>query len=209
MEQDCARVSQQPGARTSAMLDAACDLFLEHGFSGVSVNSVIAKAGGSKRDLYSEFGGKEGLFRRVIAGICQEVLAPLETLPMHGGSVEEALVTFGKTFVAILVSPRVVSLQRLVASEASRYPEFARDFLNHGPSSAYSIAAAILTECYRRGEIRRDGSEELGAIFCDMLVADLQFRAMAGEVIGDEIIEAKVRLGVDVFLLGMQAPTHT
>lgn len=37
------------------------DLFLEYGYSRVSINLIISKIGGSKRDLYAQFGDKEGL----------------------------------------------------------------------------------------------------------------------------------------------------
>ncbi|WP_369813069.1 TetR/AcrR family transcriptional regulator [Acinetobacter baumannii] len=57
------------------------DLFLEYGYSRVSINLIISKIGGSKRDLYAQFGDKEGLFRSVIADVCQQVLDPLKALP--------------------------------------------------------------------------------------------------------------------------------
>ena len=37
------------------------DLFLEYGYSRVSINLIISKIEGSKRDLYAQFGDKEGL----------------------------------------------------------------------------------------------------------------------------------------------------
>src|SRR5262245_3793367 len=49
-------------ARRQAMLQAAGELFLEHGFEGTSVSDVVKRSGGSLATLYAWFGSKEGLF---------------------------------------------------------------------------------------------------------------------------------------------------
>lgn len=85
------------------------DLFLEYGYSRVSINLIISKIGGSKRDLYAQFGDKEGLFRSVIADVCQQVLDPLKALPVEGGSIEQALTSFGRIFLSVLLSSRVIA----------------------------------------------------------------------------------------------------
>lgn len=183
----------------------AGDLFLEHGYAGVSVNSVVERVGGSNRDLYAQFGDKEGLFRKVISGICYEVLEPLQGLPQDGSSTEKALLTFGRLFLKVLLSPRVVALQRLVMSEAKRYPEFIVTFTEQGPFSAYRIAGELLKERAARGEIVIGNSRVMGALFCDMLIADLQFRLISGIAVTPEQIEERVQLGVSTFLNGVKS----
>ncbi|WP_074162270.1 TetR/AcrR family transcriptional regulator [Acinetobacter baumannii] len=146
------------------------DLFLEYGYSRVSINLIISKIGGSKRDLYAQFGDKEGLFRSVIADVCQQVLDPLKALPVEGGSIEQALTSFGRIFLSVLLSSRVIALQKLVLSEATRYPEFAKTFVQLGPVSAYNLAAELLMKRAEVGEIRVSKPKVMGALFCDMLV---------------------------------------
>lgn len=47
--------------RRQAILSAATDLFMEHGFEGTSLDMVIERAGGSRRSIYQYFDNKEGL----------------------------------------------------------------------------------------------------------------------------------------------------
>jgi len=62
-------VSGRGAARRQAMLDAACEVFLEHGFEGASVADVVRRSGGSLATLYASFGSKEGLFEAIVAQI--------------------------------------------------------------------------------------------------------------------------------------------
>ena len=70
------RLHAPPAKRSSNVLEAAGELFLSHGCEGVSIEMIVAKTGGSYRDLYKEFGGKESLFLRVMSDVCSDVLAP-------------------------------------------------------------------------------------------------------------------------------------
>ena len=54
-------------ARKQAFLQAAREVFLEHGYEAASVNEVVRRAGGSLATLYSQYGSKEGLFLAVAA----------------------------------------------------------------------------------------------------------------------------------------------
>ncbi|WGM21341.1 TetR/AcrR family transcriptional regulator [Paenarthrobacter sp. OM7] len=44
------------------LLDAASDVFVEHGFTGASISDIVARAGSSVGSLYHHFGGKTELF---------------------------------------------------------------------------------------------------------------------------------------------------
>ncbi|MGK9155858.1 TetR/AcrR family transcriptional regulator [Acinetobacter radioresistens] len=179
-------------------------MFLEHGYSRVSINAIIAKIGGSKRDLYAQFRDKEGLFRCVIADVCQQVLDPLKALPVEGESIEQALKSFGKIFLSVLLSSRVIALQKLVLSEATRYPEFAQTFVELGPVSAYSLAAELLNRRAELGEINVAEPQIMGALFCDMLISDLQFKIISGGTVLDQEIEERVQIAVSIFLNGIK-----
>ncbi len=52
------RLTERGRQRRRAMLDAATQAFLEHGFEGTTLDMVIERAGGSRGTLYSSFGGK-------------------------------------------------------------------------------------------------------------------------------------------------------
>lgn len=73
------------------------DLFLEYGYSRVSINLIISKIGGLK-EIYMLSLEIRRAFRSVIADVCQQVLDPLKALPVEGGSIEQALTSLEEYF---------------------------------------------------------------------------------------------------------------
>jgi AcrR family transcriptional regulator len=68
--------SPRGDARRRAILDAARDLFVEHGFDGVSMNEVVNRSGGSLATVYQQFGSKEGLFAAILQELSADIVAP-------------------------------------------------------------------------------------------------------------------------------------
>lgn len=190
--------------RVAAMLRAATTLFLEHGYARVSIDAIILQTGGSKRDLYQAFGGKEGLFRHVIEHMCDDILTPLKAIKVEGHTIDEALTAFGSTFLRFLLKPNVIALQKLVMSEAGRYPEFAEAFVRSGPTSAYQALECLLQQWADGSLIDLRAPRVTAALFCDMLISDLQFRVLARLNVTDADIEERVATAVSVFLDGVR-----
>lgn len=195
-------------ARTEAILRRSAELFLERGYAKVSMSEIIAGVGGSLRDLYAEFGGKDELFARVVENVCLEVLAPLETLTEPGQSTEETLRLFGGRFLRFMLSPRVLDLQRLVMSEARQHPRFAQTFLRNGPMRAHEIAADLLRHGAQRGEYSLPDPTMIGSMFCDMLVAEFQFRSIAGQTVAESDIDRRVEAALGVLFHGLGGIGH-
>lgn len=64
------------------MLAAGAELFAERGFERTTVRDIAARAGANQALLFRYFGSKEDLFREVVAGGAQELLAgPAKELP--------------------------------------------------------------------------------------------------------------------------------
>ncbi len=123
--------------RRAAILSAATDVFLEQGYKGARLDEVIRRSGGSLATLYAEFGGKEGVFAAIIAGICDEIIASLPDL--DGPSVhppEEVLLTFARTYVGLLLAPISLALYRVVIAESARFPQLGRAVFEAGPAIA-------------------------------------------------------------------------
>ena len=54
--------------RCEQILDAAFELFLQHGYENVSLSDIITKSGGSLSSIYKYFGNKEKECRDVVGG---------------------------------------------------------------------------------------------------------------------------------------------
>ena len=60
--------------KNEKIITAAANLFFEKGFSNTSIDDVIKVTGGSKRDIYNEFGNKSGLFSVIIQTYTDRVI---------------------------------------------------------------------------------------------------------------------------------------
>ena len=59
--------------------------------TGVTIDKIVELAGGSKSTIYSEFGGKCGLFISSIETLCRESNEPLTKIDYTGLTLEQSL----------------------------------------------------------------------------------------------------------------------
>src|SRR5690349_6408211 len=67
-----------PERRRPQVLDAALDLFLDHGYEGTSMDAVAQAAGVTKPVVYACFAGKDELFRALLRREEERILAELQ-----------------------------------------------------------------------------------------------------------------------------------
>ena len=73
------------------ILAAAETLFAEHGFEGVSVQAIAARAGVSKSNVFHHFSSKQELYLEVLRAAHREFSAAVRTLSAGGGTAGERL----------------------------------------------------------------------------------------------------------------------
>ena len=81
------------------LLDTALKLFLEHGYGNLSLETIARDARVSMRTIYSQFGGKAGLFGAVIKRCSDPFVTVLSEESALEGRPEEALVAFARQFL--------------------------------------------------------------------------------------------------------------
>lgn len=156
-------------------------MFLEQGYEAVSLDALIACAGGSRRNIYDHFGGKEGLFIEAVTECCAELAAPLEQLDIRGSDPREALVLFGRQILETVLQPRAVALHRLMIAEGQRYPELSRSIWRAGHDNATRLLARWFEEQQRDGRFRTDMSAEaLAAQYISLAVTTPQLHRLVG-----------------------------
>ena len=89
-----ARARDAPPASTTAILDAATEIFLRNGFLGTSMDEVALQSAVSKQTVYQHFASKEALFVEIVTTMTDAagdaVLDAAPVLP-DGGDVGEYL----------------------------------------------------------------------------------------------------------------------
>jgi TetR/AcrR family transcriptional regulator, mexJK operon transcriptional repressor len=189
-------------ARRTEIVRKAASLFLDKGYERVTVDDIIALVGGSKATLYSQFGGKDGLFEMVIKRYCAEV-----DVAIHfdtTGDTAEQLTQIGHAFLKMVLSPRILELHRLMVSIGKRFPSITQLFYKSGPKSAYEIIAAWIEKQQAAGNLRGGDPHEFAVLFHDMLIGyhqgALLFSLPRAQV--SKSIDDTVRAAVSVFLYG-------
>ena len=198
--------TRRPEQRAAEVVRAAGQLFLRHGFGGVSLEMIVAETGGSYRDIYREFGGKETLFQTAMQHICLEVLAPLRqalTSPaLQSLPLGEALTQLGVSLLKTLLAPPGLAFHRLMVSEAPRFPKLAKEFYRSGPASAYASVATFLSARARDERLAIEDFEVAAAVLVNGLVSPLQLKVLTGSRVSQADAEKHVRQVVGLFLKG-------
>lgn len=114
--------------KRTVVLRAAFTLFLQHGYSGTSMDAVTAEAGVSKATVYSHFKSKEILFASLMREGSESVFAQFPVLKRGNGSPEDDLHSFFGPILQLIVAKRGYAWHRLVIAEGVRHPENSRLF---------------------------------------------------------------------------------
>jgi len=201
---------QRSEARRKALLQAAADVFFEQGYFATSIDAIIERAGGSKRNIYSEFGSKQGLFIALVMENADAALATLSVPEADGDDLEATLTTFGQHLMDVYMSPTVVGIFRVAVTEAHRFPELAKAFHDQGPGRATRGLAEVLGAARRRGDIRAEDCQQLARHFVGLIRGDLHLQVVLGlrpPPSPDQAREA-VASAVRLFLVGVRAGDH-
>ncbi|WP_248449188.1 TetR/AcrR family transcriptional regulator [Sinorhizobium meliloti] len=204
--QDAAPRRKRGNARREEFLHAATEVFLSSGFSGTSVDSIIAKVGGSKRTIYSYFGNKEQLFTTVVEEITTRAMGRFTTDDIASVDLETALFSAGRRYLEVVMSPEALQLYRIVVGEGTRFPDIAAVFFENGPGKASKALSRILEEGADAWGIPKHSATKLAEHFIGMIRDDLHLKVVLGLRNPPTAAEARssVRAAVDVFLYGIK-----
>jgi AcrR family transcriptional regulator len=164
------------------LTDAALEMFLDQGYEAVSLDTLISRVGGSRRNIYCHFGGKEGLFLAAVSAMCDRLAEPIKSIriPLCGDPAA-ALLQFGRMLLERVLLPRTLDLNRLMIAEASRFPDLARTIWGAGHQQAAIVLAEWITQQQSTGVLRKGHPPLLLARqFVDLVVTDAQLRAQIG-----------------------------
>ena len=132
--------------RNDKLRKVAASLFLKRGYEGVTIDKIVEVAGGSKSTVYTEFGGKCGLFISSIEDICRQSSEPLATLDYTGLNLNRSLEKLSFNILKIITSKRAVELHRLAIGEAVNCPEVGEAWYKYGPARTTSFIRELLEQ---------------------------------------------------------------
>ncbi len=153
--------------RRQAILEAATEVFVRHGYLGATTDQVAAAASVSKQTVYKQFGDKQRLFAEVIgvtsAGVVERLAAVTASTLGDAPDVRTALRALAGGLLRGLLQPDVLRLRRLVIAEADRFPEIGRAWFEEGFDRALVILGEGLQGLAERGLLHDLGDPTLAA----------------------------------------------
>lgn len=194
--------------RIEDLTSAAAELFLERGFEAVAVDDLIARVGGSRSNVYTHFGGKEGLFEAAMMKVCAEMAEPFDRLNMGDLEPERVLPSFGAEWLKISLSPLTLSVHRLLTTEGARFPKVAQTMLANSYLKTIGLLASWVESQQSKPHAKLSSDVPARALaeqFVSMVSSDVKLRAIVGLVqtpLSEEAIDEIVSRAVRTFLHG-------
>ena len=168
-------------AKRDHLLDIAGERFLASGFSAVSVDELVASAGQSKTNVYSWFGGKEGLFLATIDRLLDSMVVPLVDNGFASLPLSEGLHALAEAVLKIVLGKNALALHRLIIGESQAFPAIGRAWVVAGPERTYAFCADFMAVHQHAGRLRPADPRRAAVFFHDMLTGDLEHRILVGE----------------------------
>ena len=197
------RVTRRGMERKAQILQVATELFLEHGFDGVSIDDIVLTVGGSKTNVYSHFGNKEGLFRAVIENLCELFLRNFKKINLSGKDARTGLTQLGTTLLKSLMLEKHIAFQRLVLAESGRFPGLGQTWFDDGPQQSRLRIAGFIAQCQQAGQLRNSDPKISATLFHDMLVFNPTHLSTIGRPPSTQAVHRHVRQVVELFMQGM------
>ena len=135
------------------IVDGAASVFQEDGYDGASMSRIAEKAGVSKGTLYNYFTSKSDLFTAYVERETADKIAwVLE--PDDSGEIGLLLGRIARRLMSILLSKSSRTLNRILISEAPKFPHLARTYYDAGQGRGLKEMSRWLQLQVEQGHLR-------------------------------------------------------
>lgn len=190
------------GRKYDQVLEGARKVFLKDGYDSANVDEIAREAGVSKATLYSYFPDKRLLFIEITRLECRRQAEEARSFKLPELPPRDLLGKAAEHMVGNLNSPMVISMFRLAAAEASRFPDLAEEFYENGPQLSHALMASYLRAATERGELDVPNPEHAAAQFSELCKAGILPKLLLGIVDSISAAEADMvaREAVETFM---------
>ncbi|MFJ4141590.1 TetR/AcrR family transcriptional regulator [Pseudomonas sp. NPDC089734] len=166
--------------KRKAILEAAKNLFVRHGYINTSMDSIASEAGVSKLTVYSHFTDKETLFSAAVVARCEEQMPALFLHLNSDLPVETVLLNIARAFQALINSPESLELHRLMVTLGTQDPKLSMIFFEAGPQRILNEMERLLSQFDKAGSLRIDSPRTAAEHFLNMVKGLSNFRLLVG-----------------------------
>ncbi|WP_229506347.1 TetR/AcrR family transcriptional regulator [Massilia sp. BJB1822] len=192
-------------ARQLELMNTAARLFLEKGYSKVSLEMIAREAHVAVRTIYVKFGGKAGLFHAILTYKREDFMASLDDLDTTVRPLRDILLDFSQRFTDLITSSSALRLHRMVIAEAHFNPELAEAFYEGGPKQTREMLTRFFSRPDIRGQMRDDIPPNMLTIYLLNLVMGDHMKRYLFDVETHntpEQVQQHLKAAIDLFLRG-------
>lgn len=186
--------------RQEAIVNAALELFVRHGFAATSIDEIALKAGVARQTIYNHFSGKEEVFQALAESFADRLTGFLPE-PASGSDLRSGLIDLAVRTRTLLLAPPSLALHRVLIWEAPNFPELAKAVYEAGPRRSISRLARHLRASSPR-RLSQLQATRAAEQFFGMILGRSQLRALLGIAEQTETSAADLEEAVDAFLKG-------
>ena len=199
-------MKKKESVKREKIIKSASSLFFEKGFSYTSIDDIIKVTGGSKRDIYNEFGNKSGLFSAIIEMYTGYVFDQAAIEKFDENNLELSLKKFGYALVQSYMKPEIIGLYTMIFKEAKLFPDLALEFYEKGPMLGTLKLSELLQNCIDQEKLKKFPNYKLASFFTSILRDKIHLRVFlnSSEPVSLEEIKEDVDLAVEIFLNGIK-----
>jgi AcrR family transcriptional regulator len=144
-----------PEERPAQILEAAFEVFAEHGLAAARLDNIAKRAGVAKGTIYSYFPNKEALFREVIRStVVPKIESGERDFESATTTATESLERHMRRHWEFVRSPKFAPIFRLIHAEISQHPDLARFYGDEVVTRGHRLLAAIIRRGIDQGEFR-------------------------------------------------------
>jgi len=182
------------------ILHVAAAAFTELGVENTTMAEILGRLGGSKSTIYSYYPSKAELVQAVVAhGAVRELQAAFSKLDA-GAAPAAMLHEFGRTYLAQMLTPSMVSATRIAQQDGTR-SENGRRFYDNGPCIGWDMVRAWIEGQIARGTLAPCDARVAAMHLKGLLQSELLDQAMFGLPLPEtDAIHAAADRATDAFL---------
>lgn len=171
--------SRRETARRAAILAAATQLFLEHGYAHTTMDMIAKAARVTKQTVYAYFPDKNTLFEQMIVGLCERYVSA-EALTLPKQPLKLQLFTIGMALADLFTHPDVIAATRLVIAESQHHPKLAQLYYESGTQRVVAALSMFLQQQNDTGALRITNTASAASHFFALLKGQYYLRMMLG-----------------------------
>jgi AcrR family transcriptional regulator len=201
------RWQRRPEARPEEIIDAAQQVFCEHGFARSKLEDVARLAGVSKGTVYLYFDSKESLFREMVrAKVVAALTEAEEIVRSHEGPCRELLAGLVRRMYHRMRNDQMARISRLVHAELSNFPELAKFYFEEVILRARRLVEDVIRRGVESGEFRPVAHGFAARGLCSLLVQTAQVQCFFHRFDPGALSEEQTLEGlIDLYLNGVLA----